>query len=175
MGSNFEDNDNFELLFKEYFNPLVNFIFSYLKSYEDAREVVQQTFYKIWANRHNLVVNSSTKNYLFQSAKNCMIDYIRANKPVVVFSDIGEWENQSIVDDNYLPIDPYIVRQAIDKCLSTVKPKARDIFILNKYEGLTYEEIANHLKISKRTVEDNIAKILKYLKAELKNHPDLFD
>ena len=47
--------------------------------------------------------------------------------------------------------------------------------MMNKYQGLTYEEIANYLNISKRSVEDNISKILIYLKSELKNHPDFFE
>ena len=59
--------------------------------------------------------------------------------------------------------------------MDNLKPKAREIFKLNKFEGLTYEEIAEYMKISKRSVEDNMSKIMIYLKEELKNHPDIFN
>ena len=104
-----------------------------------------------------------------------MIDFIRKNKNILNAAELENSIVTELIDEQNENLDPYILRQAIDKCLRNLKPKAKEIFELHKYEGLTYEEIADFLNISKRSVEDNISKILKYLKEELKNHPEFFD
>lgn len=133
------------------------------------------TFVKLWSNRTNLEVRSSVKSYLYQTTKNTMIDFIRKNKNILNAAELENSIVTELIDEQNENLDPYILRQAIDKCLRNLKPKAKEIFELHKYEGLTYEEIADFLNISKRSVEDNISKILKYLKEELKNHPEFFD
>ena len=165
----------FESVFKEYFNPLVNFVNKYLNNYENSREVVQLTFVKLWNNKDGLEIKSSLKSYLFQMTKNTMIDFIRKNKNHLKMAKLESVDTEYMAFENEQYLDPYIIRQAIEKCLKDLKPKAREIFELNKFEGLTYEEIADHLQISKRSVEDNISKILKFLQEELKNHPDFFE
>jgi len=171
----FENSNYFETVFKEYFNPLVNFVNKYLNNFENSREVVQMTFVKLWSNRTNLEVRFSVKSYLYQTTKNTMIDFIRKNKNILNAAELENSIVTELIDEQNENLDPYILRQAIDKCLRNLKPKAKEIFELHKYEGLTYEEIADFLNISKRSVEDNISKILKYLKEELKNHPEFFD
>jgi RNA polymerase sigma-70 factor (ECF subfamily) len=72
------------------------------------------------------------------------------------------------------PLRSYVIRQEIMKSLDKMKPKMKQIFTLSKIEGLTYGEIASYLNVSKRTVEDNIAKALIILKDELKNNETIF-
>ena len=170
----FENINDFESTFREYYNPLVNFVNKYLNNFENSREVVQSTFVKIWENKDKIEVHSSLKSYLFQVTKNSMIDYIRKNKNHLSSVEL-DTNALDVFDDNGKQLDPYIVRQAIEYCLKDKKAKSREIFMMNKFEGLTYEEIADYLNISKRTVEDNISKILVHLKEELKNHSDFFD
>lgn len=174
MSRPFENINDFEITFREYYNPLVNFVNKYLSNFENSKEVVQSTFVKIWENKDKIEVHSSLKSYLYQVTKNSMIDFIRKNKNHLnsVEFDTNLFD---VYDDNGKSLDPYIVRQAIEYCLKNKKEKSREIFMMNKYQGLTYEEIADYLNISKRSVEDNISKILVYLKSELKNHPDFFD
>lgn len=168
--------DNFEEIYKEYYTPLVNFINRYLNNIENSRDVVQFTFVKIWKQKDTIEIKTSTKSYIFQMAKNAMVDYIRANKKHTHVEDSSEGQSLNILDSvTEEALDPYLVRQAIDSCMEDIKPKAVEIWNLNKYEGLTYGEIADYLNISKRAVEDNISKIQKMLKIKLKNHPDLFN
>lgn len=107
-------------------------------------------------------------------SKNAMIDYIRKyHGKECVQIEHEQLENLQDSTEEYL--DPYIVRQVVETQLKVLKDKPREIFILNKFEGLTYEEIADYLKISKRSVEDNISKVTKILKEKLKAHPELFN
>lgn len=171
----FVSKGDFEAVFKEYYNPLVNFVNKYLNNVESSREIIQMTFVKIWNNKENIEVKSSIKAYLYQIAKNSMIDYIRSNKNSVSNIELNIKQMEEYPEDESTELDPYIVRQAIEKALLPLKPKSREIFVMNKFEGLNYEEIAEYLDISKRSVEDNISKVIKHLKEELKNHPYFFD
>jgi RNA polymerase sigma-70 factor (ECF subfamily) len=81
----------------------------------------------------------------------------------------------SIEDVTEEQLDPYIVRQAVENAMKDMKDKSKEIFVLNKFEGLTYEEIADYLNISKRSVEDNIYRVSQQIKERLKNHPYFFD
>ena len=174
MSKPFEHIKDFESIYKEYYNPLVNFVNRYINNFENSKEVVQNTFAKIWENKENIEVNLSVKSYLFQITKNSMVDFIRRNKNHLNNIELSLNELNSF-EDSDKALDPYIVRQAVEICLKDKKDKAREIFMMNKFEGLTYEEIADYLNISKRSVEDNISKILIHLKKELKNHPYFFE
>lgn len=170
----FENKADFEITFKEYFNPLVNFVNRYLNDYENSREVVQNTFIKVWNQRQEIVIKTSAKAYLYQVTKNSMIDFVR-NQKNKKSGDLTDQLMASIEDVTEEHLDPYIVRQAVESAMQDMKDKSREIFIMNKFEGLTYEEIAEYLKISKRSVEDNIYRVSQHIKEKLKNHPYFFD
>lgn len=162
---------NFEDLFKKYFGPLCNYVNSYIKDWESSREIVQSTFLKIWENKDRIEVNSSVQSYLYSSVRNRMIDYIRSNKKREEVKSVLE---QAEIDDNPESLNTFLVRQEIMKSLEKLKPKMRKIFSLSKIEGLTYGEIASYLNISKRAVEDNVAKALRLLKEDLKDNEIIF-
>lgn len=168
MNTPFTDTLDFKDIFKEYFNPLVNFVYSrYVKDYELAKDIVQATFAKVWEKKDTIEINTSVKSYLFQAAKNKSLDHIRANsnKTMELQEDFRDYE----VSDEHVDKDAnsFIIREQIMNALETLKPKAREIFELNKFKGFTYDEIAEDMGISKRTVESNMAKVFKVLREEL--------
>ncbi len=165
----FQNIDEFKKLFQEHYNGLVNFVYSrYVNDMDEARDIIQATFMKIWKGRDKIDVTSSPKSYLYQVAKNCSLDHIRKYKSkmsVVLEDDLERLDR--VEEEVSKDADSFYLRTKIVEALSVLKPKTREIFELNKFEGLTYEEIANHMDISKRTVESNIARALVLLKKEL--------
>ncbi|MFZ1703212.1 MAG: sigma-70 family RNA polymerase sigma factor [Saprospiraceae bacterium] len=170
-----QHNLDFHRIFKEFYNPLVNFIFSYLKDWEDSEEVVQNVFTKLWENKDSLNLHGSLKGFLYQSAKNAMIDYIRANKRHSGKVELNQEVQQNLLDRSEELLDSYIIRAEIQKLMLQMKPKNREIFELNKFEGLTYEEISKYMNISKRSVEDNISRSMAFIKENLKNNRNIFE
>ena len=162
---------NFEGIFKQYFGPLCNYVNSYIKDWESSREIVQGTFMKVWENRERIEIQTSVQNYLYSSVRNRMIDHIRSSKKRNQIKEVIEVND---VEDNPDDLQSYLIRQEILKSLDKLKPKMRRIFSLSKIEGLTYSEIASYLNISKRAVEDNVARALRLLKDDLKNNEVLF-
>lgn len=158
------DQDSFRKLFEENYNLLCNYINTYAKDWDLSQEIVQKTFVKLWERREDINFNTSSKSYLFQSARNTLIDYYRSHKSAAIhaekYSDgVDEAEEMPVEDDQAA-----VITQRIAWAVDQLKPKTREIFLLNKQEGLTYDEIAEYLKISKRTVEYNMKIALLQLK-----------
>jgi RNA polymerase sigma-70 factor (ECF subfamily) len=141
---------------------------TYAKDWDLSQEITQKTFVKLWEKRSEISFSTSSKSYLFQSARNALIDYYRAHKSATVHAEqytgnFDEKEVAPIEEDEALMIT-HKIAWAVDQ----LKPKTKEIFLLNKQEGLTYDEIAEYLKISKRTVEYNMKNALLQLKELLK-------
>jgi len=170
LGKELQNIVEFESLFKEYFNPLVNFVNSRLNNWENSKEVVQMTFYKLWNNRNKIEVHTDIKSYLFQATRNSMIDFIRREKKFVEVEVLETVPDEEVRNE----MDPYLIRNAIFKAMEVLKPKTKKIFELSKFEGLTYNEIANTMDISKRSVEDHMAKAMIQLRKELEKNDIIF-
>lgn len=159
MDHPFKNVTEFEKLYKEYFSPLVHFLTKYTRDKEISKDLVQALFTKLWKNP-NMLAPDSVKSYLFQSAKNTMIDYFRTNKKYNTTEDLTD---EKTGYDGTLAIEPeqiteesftyYLVRERIEKIIQTFKPTTREIFRMYYFEGLTQEEIAQYLKVSKRKIE----------------------
>jgi len=173
MAKVFNSKQTFEEVFKQYFNPLVNYINSHINNWEDSREIVQNTFLKLWEVRERLDIDTSLKSYLYQAAKNGMIDHIRLSKRNLAVKE-GIKLSSSEIEADTQGLDSYIIRQELKKALNHLKPKNREIFILHKVEGLTHKEIANHLDISVRAVEDNVKRASVLLKDLLEKNERIF-
>ncbi|MEY3060140.1 MAG: hypothetical protein RL000_1492 [Bacteroidota bacterium] len=109
------------------------FILKNLQHEEDARDVVQSAFEKMWLNREQ--VNSVTaKSYLFTVAYNQMIDHIRKNKRIVLQDEFSEGTK---IDQGEIPS----FKKELEKALQQLTPLQKSLILLKDYEGYSYEEI----------------------------------
>ncbi len=157
------DHREFEELFRNYFTPLMAFSRRILGDEEDAREVVHQVFINLWEKRSELDLSTSLKSYLFTSVNNRSLNVIRDRKKFSseeVPERAGEWDVSTQLEAMELEEK---IRAAID----TLPERCREIFELNRFEGLKYSEIATQLDISVKTVENQMTKALKLLREQL--------
>lgn len=109
------------------------FILKNLQHEEDARDVVQSAFEKMWLNREK--VNPATaKSYLFTVAYNQMIDHIRKNKRIVLQDEFSEGTK---IDQGEIPS----FKKELEKALQQLTPLQKSLILLKDYEGYSYEEI----------------------------------
>ena len=157
------DHREFEELFRNYFTPLMAFSRRILGDEEDAREVVHQVFINLWEKRRELDLSTSLKSYLFTSVNNRSLNVIRDRRKFSseeVPERAGEWDVSTQMEAMELEEK---IRAAID----TLPERCREIFELNRFEGLKYSEIATQLDISVKTVENQMTKALKLLREQL--------
>ncbi len=152
---------NFEFIFKKHYKELCYFALKFTKNEEEAEEVVQDVFYKIWEKRKFINIKISVKSYLYMSVRNKCIQNINHNKLIKLYeSQIQENEN----NECELPDDFIIYNESIkifNEALNTLPENCVEIFKMSRFEGLKYKEIAERLAISIKTVEANISKALK--------------
>lgn len=146
------DKSAFEVFFKRYYGPLVNYIRTHTHDLQLAEDIVQQVFTNLWSDRHNIKIETSAKGYLYTVSYRAYIDYYRKAKQKKIF--FGELKEKtlrnSISEDNELTNERVKRLKAI---IETLPPRCKEILLLNKMTGLKYKEISEQLNISKKTVE----------------------
>lgn len=164
----------FEILFKEHFTSLCYFAQKYLGDLDSSKEVVHAVFVKIWDNRSEFDFEKSAKSYLFTSVYNRSMNVLRDKKKFINSEDDNAHdavlETGEFTDTMELAELEAHIKMAIQK----LPEKCREIFELSRFEGKKYAEIAEHLKISVKTVETQMSKALKVLRVELKDYLFLF-
>lgn len=130
-------------------DALYRFALKNIKVVEDAQEIVQTSFEKLWINRNN-VDPTKCKAYLFRIAYNCMIDLIRKQKREVDMELISNKEPQTEFQD-FKGLKPIL-----DKALGEINEIQRNVILLRDYEGYSYQEIGEIMELSESQVKINI-------------------
>ena len=157
------DTDIFEILFKKHQPALVQFAYSKVNSLEEAKEIVQEVFIKVWERWDNLSLDDNLKYYLFTSTKNRCLNYLKRNKQES-FERIEEGHAFIIPTDNLQVLELEVI---ISKAIEALPGKRREVFLLSRREQLSHQQIAELLEISYKTVENQIGLALKSIKGSL--------
>ena len=160
--------DAFNKIFDHYAKRLFRFSMSYLKSTEDAEEVVQEVFLKIWDNKENLSTLKSFESYLFTIAKNGILNTIRKSKYKEAYQHYVKIhpEKDALLDDelNFKELE-----RVYKKAVEELSPKRKEIFLLSREKHLSNTEIAEKLDISVKTVENQMTSALSEIRKTLRS------
>ncbi|WP_431212442.1 RNA polymerase sigma factor [Puia sp. P3] len=118
---------------RQYADNVYRFILKNLRQEEDARDVVQSSFEKLWSNRHSVDTEKS-KSYLFTIAYHQMIDHLRKSKRVQLRDEFRE--EMRIADR---PV--HQLKRTLENALSRLNETQRSLVLLKDYEGYSYNEI----------------------------------
>lgn len=161
-------------LFYQFYPFLCNTIFRILKDKALAEDLAQDTFFKFWDKRASIDIQTSLKAYLRRMAVNEALYYLRKNKKFqkdseVEPSDLGGSTNT--VEDQLLQQE---LEDKIAAAIKTLPPRCQEVFRLSRFEDKSYKEIAAKLEISIKTVENQMGKALKILRAALREYMHFF-
>lgn len=163
----------FDLVFTFYYSGLCAFANRFVNNRSAAEDIVQDYFVKLWENSCSITISSSLKSYLFASVKNRSLDYLK-HQQVRKNKNVDDFRPAMVLPDELWEFTETELREIINYAMQKLPPRTREIFEMNRFAGLSNEQIANQLGISKRTVELQISNALKILRAELKDlHPVL--
>lgn len=157
----------FDLLYDQYSERLYRFAFMLLKNREDALDIVQETFLRIWKNRKDLSEEKSFKSYIFTVSYNITVDLLRKKlnerKYIETLEKNFGFSQQSIENKADFMILDHQIRDIIEE----LPPRRREIFKLSREKGCSNKEIAASLNISVKTVETQLNLALNFLKSRL--------
>ena len=161
----------YRALFDQYRDKLFNYLFRITKSREIAEEIVIDVFIKLWIGRDLITEIKNIEAFLHKVACNKALDFFRLaarHKRLQeliskeIFSRTGESADHAMLENECQDI--------LNKALEQLSPKRRLIFTLSRTHGLSHEEIASKLHLSRNTVRNTIVEGLKVVRQFLKAH-----
>jgi RNA polymerase sigma-70 factor, ECF subfamily len=161
------DTGQFESLFRSSYVSLVRYAKTMIKDHDTAEEIVQDLFFRLWQDKENLKIESSLNGYLFRSVHNRCLHFIEHNRVIARHAEeisYSQSENQESPSDilNYKELQEKIAR-----IIEKLPERCGKIFTMSRFEGLKYNEIAEKLSVSVKTVEANMGRALKEFRKEL--------
>ncbi len=168
----FKDKD-FDSVFETLYEPLCKFCLKFVHQKDIAEDIVQEQFVYLWENRKRLYNQGSIKSYLYTSVRNKSISFLKSNyyknkaEPLEVVSDINT--NYFQPPDNWL--ESKELEKIIKNAINELPEKCRMVFTLKRFGELSNKEIADKLKISVKTVENQMTIALKRISKTVFSDP----
>jgi RNA polymerase sigma-70 factor, ECF subfamily len=171
------DNENtrFENVFRQYYQPLWHLSQYYLGDKDEAREVVQDAFMKLWEIRYDIEPDSNLKNFLFTLVKNNCLNILKHNQIKLKHHEKIQWiemyyqyESLAGMNEDYLEINE--LRDKIELAIQHLPEHSRAVFEMSRFGNMKNQEISEKLGITVKTVEAHMTKALKILRQELKDY-----
>lgn len=156
----------FGYFFDKYYQGLCVYAFRLLKSETEAEDLVQDFFVRILENHRHIFIESSVKSYFLRSVHNRCLDMLDHRK---VKTTHERFRIMMLKEDDlqeYPLLDSELTQQ-IEKAIKKLPENIRDTFILNRFDGLSYQQIATRENVSVKTIEYRISKALTMLRKEL--------
>ena len=161
------DVGQFELLFRSSYVSLVRYAKTLIKDHDTAEEIVQDLFFRLWQDKEKLNIESSLNGYLFRSVHNKCLHYIEHNRVVERHAE-DILNRQAEIQESPSDILNYKeLQEKVARILERLPERCGKIFTMSRFEGLKYNEIAEKLSVSVKTVEANMGRALKEFRKEL--------
>jgi len=157
-----------------YYESACRYVIRVIRDRDTTEEIVQSTFVNIWDKRALIKEDVSFKSYLFRSAYNTALNYLKHKKIVSGYVN-RQQDNFASIQTEYVSHQPdFEIADRIKRALEDLPPQCQRVFRMSREEGLKYQEIADELEISVKTVEVHMGKALKLLRAALKDYLSVF-
>jgi RNA polymerase sigma-70 factor (family 1) len=159
----------FEEIYNRYWNKLYNVAYHHTGSREEAEQLVQEVFEKLWKRRAELNI-THLDVYLVVSVKNLANNFIKSQ---ITFRKYQEYLIFQEIQQNHQPQDilnPDDLTLIVEKVMKKLPEKTAEIFCLSWFENNTNKEIAGRFNITEKAVEYHITKSLKFFKTHLTNY-----
>ncbi|MDO8368527.1 MAG: RNA polymerase sigma-70 factor [Saprospiraceae bacterium] len=159
------DERAFDDLFRAWYTPLVRYAHTFTDGdLDEAEDLVQETFAKVWTQRTTLDFQHSLKAYLYRMVHNQALNRLRAQRTHERFSN---HQLRHMANEFEPPQDNPELQTQFQEVLNALPAQCRQVFGLSRFEDLKYREIAEQLGISIKTVETHMGKALRILRHEL--------
>lgn len=161
------------MIFRDYYKPLVQYGTTILQDADETEDIVQQVFVSVWEKRTQLDIHTSVRALLYKAVHNACLNRIKHYKVRAVHA--REWKaTQSGEADASDHLQADELNRRINSAIEMLPEQCRKIFRMSRFEQLKYQEIADRLGLSVKTVENQMGKALKVIRESLKDYLPLF-
>ncbi len=160
----------FEQMFRTYYEPLCRYANTLLKDSDEAEEVTQGLFLSIWEKREDLEITLSLKAYLYRAVHNHCLNRIKhfgVRETHRAYSLHFQTDSHDSVTEAIYGSE---LEKRIERAVSKLPEQCQVVFRMSRFEELKYQEIADQLGLSIKTIENQIGKALKIMRKELADY-----
>ena len=159
------DTKTFETLFKQNFVAVTAYCNKYVRDTEEAKDLAHRAFMKVWEKREAVPEGSNVKALTYRIAHNLSINYIRDHKKFCDEEELQTVESENSDADN--DIKAAELEAAVIETINHMPEKSKKVFLMSRYDQLSYNDIAGQLGVSIKTVEAHISAALKLLRKKI--------
>lgn len=169
------DRSAFKQIFHRYKDKLFVYVLAIVKREAVAKDIVQETFIRLWTTRENLDPDQSLSGYLHTIARNQSLNHLKRagyDKKLKqkIWETIDELQQQITIEEQLFALES---EKLIAKAVDRLSPQRKLVFQLSRNKHMTHKEIAEKLGVSKNTVKNQIVTALKEIRAYLQKHSDI--
>ena len=138
----------------------------YVRSVDDANEIVNDTFMVAWEKQNELILDDSLKSYLYTIVRNKSLNLLKKRKIEVSELDMGF----DIPSETHSALEILQAKQTeelVNKFIEQLPPRCKQIFVLSRKEFLSNKEIASLMELNEKTIENQISIAIKFIKIGL--------
>ncbi len=163
-----------ETLYEQNFNlwyaPLCRYAYNILEDRDEAEEMVQTVFCKWWEKRETLKISTSVKAYLYRAVYHASINSLKHEDVKHTYKQFNamQLDNNPAYASEKLAFSE--LESELFKAIEKLPEQCKKVFTLSRFEELKYAEIAEHLQISIKTVENHMGKALRILRNQLADY-----
>ncbi|MCK0131324.1 sigma-70 family RNA polymerase sigma factor [Flavobacteriaceae bacterium F08102] len=163
------DQKAFKVIHDLNYVKLTAYINGFTKNEFETEDILQETFIKLWNSRDKIDVIKNINSYLYKTAYYTYIDKYRKEKKEL--STLDSWKYKRLIEA--IEEDDEINKKRIKKlklAIEKLPARCKEVFILCKYENLTYKQIANRLEISPKTVQAQMGKAYSIIREKFRDN-----
>ncbi len=160
------DEKRLEQLFRTHFSELSLYALRYVGDVDTAREIVHNVFIAIWEKRDKVDLSRPMKGFLYTAVRNRCLNHLRDDPR---HDALGEAYGAYEEDGEDLSLRRETLQNRLYEAIGELPGRSRQVFEMNRFEGLTYREIAKRLGLSQKTVETLMSRALRTLRKRLKD------
>ena len=158
----------FEMVFRDYYEPLVRYGNTFLKNGDESEDIVQQVFVSVWEKREELEVHTSIRAFLYKAVHNACLNKIKHHKVREIYAVEVKATQADMDASNQLEVAE--LDEKIHRAIDRLPEQCAKIFKMSRFEQLKYQEIADQLGLSIKTIENQMGKALKMIRESLKDY-----
>lgn len=157
----------FEQIFKSNFKNLHAYAYTIIKDDIMAEEIVQNVFCRLWEKKAKVEIRTSLGAYLYRSVYHESLNYLKHLKVRSAYNSYAQSQSRNTSDKAEKKLLMADLENKLNQALSELPEQCRTIFQMSRFEELKYQEIADRLGLSVKTIENQMGKALKLLRLKL--------
>lgn len=164
------DDNALKIIFSTHYAPVFQVIRRIITDSSTCEDLAQEVFVKFWEKRHQIEIQGEIAPYLHRMAVNEALGYLRKKKKFITEDIEDQYDLASEGADASELYAHKELQTAVDNAMDKLPPKCRTVFMLSRFEGLSYKEIGTEMNISVKTVENQMGKALRLMRVYLSKY-----